>query len=232
MFTIDKFTAVILAAGRGTRMLPLSEAHPKPLQKVSGKNLIEWKLETLPGIVHEIVIVIGYQGDQIKQYFGDVWNGKRIRYVIQTELNGTAGALWAARGLLSGRFLVMMGDDLYAKEDVSSMFSHEFAVCAQEVTDREIGGEMILNDDEKFVSILEQKHHVEKGFVNTGLYMLDDRIFKYDPVPIGRGNIELGLPHTLAVLSKDIPVAVVKATRWFQISIPADLLRAEDEFIV
>lgn len=232
MFTVDKFTAVILAAGKGTRMLPLSETHPKPLQKVSGKNLIEWKLEALPGVVREIVIVIGYQGDQIKQYFGDVWNGKRIRYVVQEELNGTAGALWAARGLLSGRFLVLMGDDLYAKEDIASMFTHEFAVCVQEVTDREIGGEMILNADGTFVSILEQKHHVEKGLINTGLYMLDDRIFRYDPVPVGGGNTELGLPHTLAVLAQAIPVAVVKATRWFQISIPDDLSRAEEEFII
>jgi bifunctional UDP-N-acetylglucosamine pyrophosphorylase/glucosamine-1-phosphate N-acetyltransferase len=232
MFTVDKFTAVIFAAGRGTRMLPLSETRPKPLQEVSGKNLIEWKLEALPRIVHEIVIVIGYQGEQIKQHFGDVWNGRRIRYVVQTELNGTAGALWAARALLSGRFLVMMGDDLYGREDVSSMFTHEFAVCVQEVSDREIGGEMMLNPDGTFISILEQKHHVEKGLVNTGLYMLDDRIFNYEPVPIGGSNTELGLPHTLAVLAQTIPVSVVKATKWFQISTPADLERAEKEFVV
>jgi bifunctional UDP-N-acetylglucosamine pyrophosphorylase/glucosamine-1-phosphate N-acetyltransferase len=232
MFGTDKFTAVIFAAGKGTRMLPLTETCPKPLQKVSGKNLIEWKLEALPKIVHEIIIVIGYQGDQIKGHFGDVWNGMRIRYVVQTELNGTAGALWAARALLSGRFLVMMGDDLYVKKDVSSMFTHEFAVCVQEVSDREIGGEMLLNPDGTFASIFEQKHHVEKGLLNTGLYMLDDRIFNYNPVPIGGGNTELGLPHTLAVLGKDIPVAVVKATRWFQISTPDDLTRAEKEFIV
>jgi bifunctional UDP-N-acetylglucosamine pyrophosphorylase/glucosamine-1-phosphate N-acetyltransferase len=226
------FTVVIFAAGRGTRMFPLTETRPKPLQEISGKNLIEWKLEALPAIVHEIVIVIGYQGDQIKSHFGDAWNGKRIRYAVQTELNGTAGALWAARELLSGRFLAMMGDDLYAKEDISSMFNYEFAVCVQEVADREIGGEIILNPDGTFARILEQKHHVGKGLINTGMYMLDDRIFNYDPVTIGGSNTELGLPHTLAVLGKEIPVSIVKATKWFQISTPDDLLRAEKEFIV
>lgn len=232
MFTVDKFTVVIFAAGRGERMLPLTQTCPKPLQKVLGKNLIEWKLEALPSMVREIVIVIGYHGDQIKQYFGDVWNGKRIRYVAQAELNGTAGALWAARGLLSGRFLVMMGDDLYAKEDVASMFTHEFALCAQEVSDCDMGGEVMLNTDGTFVSILEPKHHVEKGWVNTGLYMLDERIFNYNPVFVGGSNIELGLPHTLAVLGKDIPVVVVRATRWFQITTADDLTRAEKEFII
>lgn len=232
MFTVDKFTGVIFAAGKGTRMLPLTETRPKPLQVVSGKNLLEWKLEALPGVVHEVVFVIGYQGDQIKSYFGDVWNGKRIRYVVQAELNGTAGALWAARGVLSGRFLVMMGDDLYGKADVASMFSYDFAVCVQEVTDREMGGEMILNPDGTFGGILEQKHYVKHGLVNTGMYMLDDRIFNYAPAPIGGSSTELGLPHTLAILAQDIPVAMHKATKWFQVTTPLDLFRAEKEFIV
>ena len=231
MFTIDKFTAVIFAAERPERMLPFGETRPKPLQEVSGKNLIEWKLEAIPRIVHEIVIVIGYQGDQIKKHFGDVWNGRRIRYAVQTELNGTAGALWAARNLLSGRFLVMMGENLYAKEDVYSMLDYEFAVCVQEVNDREIGGEIIFNPDGTYAGILEQKHYIERGFINTGMYMLNDKIFTYKPAPIDGTSTELGLPHTLAVLGKDIPVATVKATQWFQVTTPEDLVRAPREFI-
>ncbi len=228
----NTFTVVIFAAGKGTRMLPLTETRPKPLQTVLGKNLIEWKLEALPDTVQDIVLVIGYQGDQIKEYFGDAWNGKRIHYAVQTELNGTGGALWAARDLLSGRFLVMMGDDLYAKEDMAAMLTYEFAVCVQEVTDREIGGEMTLNTDGTFAGIFEQKHYVKQGLINTGMYMLDERIFNYEPTPIGGSSTELGLPHTLAVLAKNIPVHMVSTTKWFQVSTPDDLLRAEKEFIV
>src|SRR3989338_10703547 len=89
--------AVILAAGKGTRMLPLTETRPKPMQMVAGKNLIEWKLEALPDAVSDVIIVIGHQGELIKEYFGDSWKGRLIRYATQKELNGTAGALWAAR---------------------------------------------------------------------------------------------------------------------------------------
>jgi len=110
--------AVILAAGKGTRMLPLTETRPKPMQEVSGKNLIEWKLAALPEAIRDVVIVVGYQGEQIREFFGDMWHGRSIRYVVQEKLNGTAGALWSARNLLHGRFLVLMGDDLYAKEDI------------------------------------------------------------------------------------------------------------------
>jgi NDP-sugar pyrophosphorylase family protein len=102
---MDKLSAVVLCAGKGTRMLPLTEHHPKPLQEVLGKNLIEWKLEALPSEVADVILVIGHQGEQIQNFFGDEWKDKTIRYVVQKELNGTAGALLAAKPLLGERFL-------------------------------------------------------------------------------------------------------------------------------
>jgi bifunctional UDP-N-acetylglucosamine pyrophosphorylase/glucosamine-1-phosphate N-acetyltransferase len=221
-------TAVILAAGKGTRMLPLTLNTPKPMLKVGNKNLIELKLEALPDAVTDIIIVIGYLGEQIQDYFGTTWSGKAVRYVSQNELNGTAGAIWAAKDLLEDRFMVMMGDDLYAKEDVSQMLQYEFAICVKEISNREIGGEMILNAEGGFVAIKEAKHFVEQGLMNTGLYMLDRRIFNYSPVAIGGTSTELGLPHTLVSLAKDIHVDIVRASKWMQITAPEDLRTAED----
>ncbi len=103
--------AVILAAGKGTRMLPLTLTRPKPLQEVLGKNLLEWKLSALPDSITEVIFIIGYQGEQIRAFFGDRWEGRAIFYAEQQELNGSAGALLCAKDLLRGRFLVMMGDD-------------------------------------------------------------------------------------------------------------------------
>ena len=197
------------------------------MQMVSGKNLIEWKLEALPEMIADIIIVIGYQGEQVREYFGDTWGGKSIRYVVQNELNGTAGALWAARGLLREKFLVMMGDDLYGKEDLLRMLEHDWAIGAKEIVRKEVGGEMIVNQDGTWGGINEQKHFVEHGFMNTGLYMLSRKLFEYDPVPISDSSLEFGLPHTLVILAKDIPVAMVKATKWLQVTTPEDLVRAE-----
>jgi bifunctional UDP-N-acetylglucosamine pyrophosphorylase/glucosamine-1-phosphate N-acetyltransferase len=220
--------AVILAAGKGTRMLPLTETRPKPMQEVLGKNLIEWKLEALPETVCEVVIVIGYQGDQIKGYFGDSWKEKPIRYVVQEELNGTAGALWAARDLLRGRFLVMMGDDLYAKEDIVAICTQEFAVGVQKIVGKEIGGEMIANADGDFAGIIEEKHYIEDGLQNVGLYILDERIFDYPLTPIGGSSTEFGLPHTLIALAKTFPIHMLLVTKWLQVTTPDDLVRAEE----
>lgn len=223
----ENIQAVILAAGKGTRMLPLTETCPKPLQMVSGKNLMEWKLEALPDGIEEVIVVIGYQGEQIQEYFGDIWRKKNIRYVTQHELNGTAGALWAAQELLQKKFLVMMGDDLYGKEDILHMLEHDWAIGAQAITKREIGGEILANSDGMFVGIHEPKHFVEQGFMNTGLYMLSPRLFEYDPVSLGRSPVEYGLPQTLALLAKKIPVAMVPATKWLQVTTPEDLQKAE-----
>ncbi len=215
--------AVILAAGKGTRMLPLTRTKPKPLQEVLGKTLVEWKLEVIPPSITEVILIVGHQGEKIREYFGDVWKGKVIRYAEQKELDGSAGALLSATDLLHGRFLVMMGDDLYVKEDVERLFSHDLAVLVQEVENKEMGGEMLANPDGMFSSIHEAKHLVVRGLVNTGLYMLDMRYFEYPPVPIGGSSTEFGLPHTLAIMAKEVPVHMVSATAWMQVSTPEDL---------
>jgi NDP-sugar pyrophosphorylase family protein len=208
-------------------MLPLTENRPKPLQTVLDGNLIEWKLRALPEAILDVILVIGYQGGQIRAHFGDSWEGKSIRYAEQSELNGTAGALMAARELVPERFLVLMGDDLYAKDDIKHMLEHEWAVCVKEVHGKEMGGEMMGNTDGTFAFINEERHFVEHGLVNTGMYMLKKKIFEHPLVPVGGSSTEFGLPHTLAALAKEIPVQMIRATKWMQITSPEDLARAE-----
>lgn len=110
--------AVILAAGVGIRMRPLTETVPKPLLKVAGKPLIEYTLAALPNEIDEVIIVIGYLGEQIIKHFGESFDGKKIRYVKQKNLEGTARALFEAREFITDRFLVLMSDDIYSKNDI------------------------------------------------------------------------------------------------------------------
>ena len=75
--------AVILAAGEGRRLRPLTLEIPKPLVKVNGKSLLERNMDHLDGLVDEIVLVIGYKGDMIKEKFGDHYGRmKLIRFLI------------------------------------------------------------------------------------------------------------------------------------------------------
>ncbi len=226
-YVINKAQAVILAAGKGTRMLPLTEKCPKPLLQVLGKNLIEWKLEALPDEVSDVVIIVGHQGELVRKFFGDTWKGRDIRYAEQKEINGTAGALLAAKDLLGERFLVMMGDDLYAREDVERLLTLTWGACVTEVENCEMKGEMLVDAKGNFIQINEEVHYVKHGFANIGLYMLRKEILEIPPVPIGGSSTEFGLPHTLALIAAREPVPLITTTRWMQITTPADLRLAE-----
>src|SRR3989344_5309327 len=116
--------AVILAAGRGTRMNHLTENTPKPMLNVGKMNLIEWKIDALPNEVDEVIVIVGYLGDQIKAHFGENFGDKKMIYTEQKELNGTGGALFLAKDFIKGKFLVMMGDDLYSKEYIEGMIKN------------------------------------------------------------------------------------------------------------
>jgi bifunctional UDP-N-acetylglucosamine pyrophosphorylase/glucosamine-1-phosphate N-acetyltransferase len=163
-----------------------------------------------------------------REHFGDEWKGRPVRYVLQESLTGTAGALYAAKDVLPERFIVMMGDDLYHPSDIAALLRHDFAMVAMPVEEREMGGEILRDNAKRFSRMRKEHHYVARGLANTGLYALDRRIFDYDPVPIGGSSSEFGLPHTLALLAHDIPVAILTATKWMQITAPEDLDRAKD----
>lgn len=221
--------AVILAAGRGTRMKELTASVPKPMLTVLGRTLIEHKLEALPSEVTEVILVIGYQGDSIKQKFGTSYNGRAIRYVEQETLDGTAGALWKAQPLLSERFVVMMGDDLYAKEDIATcLASPDWSVLVQSTDTMAAGGRMVTDEHGVLVAIEEGDHTGTPGRMNTNMLVLDPRIFSYPLVPKSEGSEEYGLPQTVLNASKaaGIPLVAVEATWWIQITAPEDLTKA------
>jgi len=95
--------AVILAAGEGIRMRPLTINTPKPLLKIIGKPILEHIIDSFPNEIDEIIIVVGYLKDQIKNYFGSNWKSRKINYIFQKDKKGTAHALWLCRPLLKKR---------------------------------------------------------------------------------------------------------------------------------
>lgn len=222
--------AVILAAGKGTRMGTLTETLPKPMLSVCGKTLLEHKFDALPEGVSEIIIIIGYLGHTIRERFGDTYKGKKITYVEQTELNGTGGALLVAKDLLHDRFVVMMGDDIYAKEDIAKcMETPGWSLLLEDMENMAMGGKMLVNEKGEVVGIEEGDHRGTPGLFNTNLMVLDSRIFEYPMVPKTAGSHEFGLPHNLinASLVGGIPVKAILSTSWIQVTGPADIERAE-----
>ena len=112
---------VILAGGEGERMRPLTFHVPKPLIKIAGKTLIEHNLDNLPFKPTEIIFIVGYLKEQIINYFGSVYKGTPVRYIPQRKPLGTGHAISIASQFLGSDFLVLMGDDIYGKDDLSAI---------------------------------------------------------------------------------------------------------------
>lgn len=222
--------AVILAAGKGVRMLPLTHERPKPLVEVAGKTLLEHKFDILPPGIEEVILIIGYQGNLIKEQFGSSYKDIPIRYIVQEELNGTMGALALAKPYLEDRFVVMMGDDIYSREDLEQcLASDSWAVLVEKTEHMAAGGKLVTNDEGEVVAIEEGDHRGEPGFMNTNMFVLDSRIFEYPMVPKASGSEEYGLPQTALAASKqfNIPLQAVMATNWIQITAVEDIAKAE-----
>jgi NDP-sugar pyrophosphorylase family protein len=149
-----------------------------------------------------------------------------VTYVEQTDLNGTAGALWAAREKLRDRFIVMMGDDLYGTDDIHAILGYEWAIGGFPAHAREVTGGITMGENSAFVAIKEDKHFVEDGYISTNLFSLKKEIFTYEPVLVP-GRTEFGLPHTVLAVAQHTFVPIVPVTQWFQITTPEDLVRAE-----
>jgi NDP-sugar pyrophosphorylase family protein len=106
--------AVILAGGLGTRLGSITEQMPKPMVLIGGRPYLEYQLRLLAQqSIADIVLLTGYLGEQIEEYFGDGSGmGLRIRYSPEEKPLGTGGALRLARELLADSFLVIYGDSL------------------------------------------------------------------------------------------------------------------------
>jgi NDP-sugar pyrophosphorylase family protein len=220
--------AVLFAAGRGSRMGALTDTIPKPMLEVAGKPLLQHKIEALPASVDEVIIVVGYHGHVVQQYFGGEFNDRRIFYVEQENpTGGTAEALWKAKEILRGEFLVMNGDNIYSKEDMQALIdTPDWAAAVQEMDAIATARTVIENGLVK--DIVENSGHTgEKGYANIGLYKLDTRIFNYTPVPKAPGSTELGLPQTMLTAAHDINIHAVPATFWFEIKSPDSLEKAQ-----
>ncbi len=222
--------AVILAAGKGTRMGELTKTTPKHLLSIHGKNLIEYKLDVLPDEIDEVIIIIHYLGDMIRNYFGskygDVYNGKKITY-FDCETHGSGYAVWQAKDLLTERFMVLNGDDLYARKDIEECLKHPQSILLYKSPKPISGGKVTVDENGYIEDIVEGPH--EAGTVTAaGLYVLKPDVFNLPLVPAAKGKSEFGLPQTLLQL-KDEKLFALYATTWFQGNSPGDLEISEED---
>ena len=175
--------AVVLAAGEGTRMRPLTANLPKPLLPVAGKPFLRHTLEALRAAgVSQLTILIGWQGHRIRESFGDGSAlGLSIAYEEQGERLGTAHAIGFMRAHVDDPFLSVNGDVVVSGQALSELLGFHGKVRAPVMALAEVPNPaafgVVEMKDEKIAAIEEKPRHPKSHLINAGIYVFDEDIF-------------------------------------------------------
>ncbi len=218
--------AVILAAGEGTRMRPLTESTPKPLLVVAGKPILNYIFEALSGEVDEVVLVVRYLGEQIRAHCGDSFYGRRIVYA-EGSPRGTAYSFLAAKPHLApGRFLFFYGDELPSARDVASCLAHPASILCWEALDPWNHGVAVLAEDGTIKEMVEKPKQPPSNLITGGVMVLNHAIFDADPLV--RVGSEIYFTDMVNQFAQHNPLhAVVSERKIGGISAPDDIARVE-----
>ncbi|MFB6200224.1 MAG: sugar phosphate nucleotidyltransferase [Candidatus Nanohaloarchaea archaeon] len=218
--------AVILAAGKGTRMRPLTEDTPKPLLKVAGKPIIRHNIELIREEADEVIIVAGYKLKQFKNYFS---GEEDVKIVEQEEALGTAHAALQAKEFIDRKAVIMNGDDIYGEKALKAA-NHDSAVLYRKVDDPRKYG-VFETEDGKAIDIEEKPEKPPSDRANIGFYVVKKRFFDLleEVEKSERGEYEI--TDALAEYLSETDVKLEKAERWLPCSYPWQLLEANKELL-
>src|SRR6056297_2869588 len=163
--------AVVVAAGRGTRMGPLTDERPKPLLPIAGTPIVEHVLDTAAPYVDGFVVVVGYRAAQVKRQIGGTHRGIPVTYAEQAEQLGTAHAVAQAQPHVDEEFLVLNGDVHVTEQLVA-------ALAVQPVKNPRAYGVVEL-DGERVTRIVEKPDDPPSNLANLGSYRLTPNVFEY-----------------------------------------------------
>ncbi|WP_148414075.1 bifunctional sugar-1-phosphate nucleotidylyltransferase/acetyltransferase [Haloferax sp. KTX1] len=219
--------AILLAAGRGTRMRPLSNEVPKPMLTVAGQPIVGHTAEAaVKAGADELVMVVGYGQETVREYFGSSYRGVPVSYVEQDEQQGTADAVRAAEEYIDGAFAVLYGDNLYDPEGIDSLFDAAPSIASIRVPNP--GNYGVLNvADGAVAEIVEKPDAPRNDLVNAGAYVFPAEARDMLDVPLSeRGEREL--TDVLDRVIDQFNVSPVTLDRWMDVGRPWELLEANE----
>ncbi|MCD2200477.1 NTP transferase domain-containing protein [Halobacterium sp. KA-4] len=230
--------AVILAAGEGTRLRPLTLARPKPMLPVANQPLLEHVVDAVREAgINEVVFVVGYERERIQSYFGDGddW-GIDIEYAVQEKQLGTGHALLQAEPYVDGEFVALNGDRILDPSAVSKVVdahrdrSHSVMAVTRVEEPTNYG---VVEFDGRQVTSIEEKpptHAVSADTINAGVYALEESIF--DDLRSSETDGELAITTTLREYAARGDLTAVRFDGlWLDVSYLWDLVTVNAQVI-
>jgi len=220
--------AFILAAGKGTRMRPLTSKTPKPLLPVAGKPILQHTIDVLEKRLDEIIILVGWQAKRLKDELQS--DEADLKYVRQDKLLGTADAIYNANKYIDGNFICMNGD-VIVDEDTLNDFIDYFkkentSVMGLAEVENPSSFGVVKKEGDIVKDIIEKPEKPPSNLVNAGLYGFTKDIFKAieETEKSPRGEYEI--TDSLKILMNDSKLKGfdIAPNKWFELSRPWELL--------
>src|SRR5512136_498528 len=197
--------AIILAAGEGVRVRPLTRSRPKAMIPVANRPIIEYVIDALlKNGIRDIVVVVGYRKEQVIRFLNGL--GEPIDVVVQEKQLGTAHALQCAESKIDGDFLVLPGDNYIDPQSIARIRNIPNAILVKEHPNPSNFGVVLLNNG-LVTDIVEKPEHSPSFIVSTGIYSLKKNFFSCI-----RGN---DIPDAIpALLESGEQIRAIPADDW------------------
>ncbi len=203
--------AVVLAAGKGTRLRPLTEDKPKGMVEVDDKPILTHCFEQVVELgANKLIVVVGYMKEKIIDHYGDEFEGTPITYAHQREQLGLADALLTVEDNVDGDFMLMLGDNIFDAnlQDVIRRHQEDRAdavFLTEKVPWEEASRYGVCNTNAygEITEVVEKPDEPESNLVMTGFYTFTPAIFHACKLvqPSDRGEYELSEAVDLLIRS-------------------------------
>ena len=169
--------AIILAAGEGTRVRPLTRNRPKAMIPVANRPIIEYVIDAiLKNGIRDIVVVVGYRKEQVARFLNGL--NVPIEVVVQEKQLGTAHALQCAESKIKGDFLVLPGDNYIDPQSIARIKNTSNAMLVKDHPNPSNFG-VVLTNNGLVTEIVEKPEHAPSFLVSTGIFSLKQSFFSF-----------------------------------------------------
>jgi bifunctional UDP-N-acetylglucosamine pyrophosphorylase/glucosamine-1-phosphate N-acetyltransferase len=222
---------VILAAGEGKRIHPLTFTRPKVMLPIANKPIIEWNLlNAINAGLKEFVFVVGYKSEMVRNYFGNGEKYKvKIEYINQGEPQGTAHAIGVVEKFVDD-FIVLCGDTIFGENDIKNILKKKNSVGLFKVEFPQEYG-IVETKNDKFVKIYEKMDKPFTDVINAGVYHFDKKVFDFIKKTGKSVRGEYEITDTINMMAEKFDISSVILKEWRDVVYPWHLLDANEEVL-
>ena len=237
-----KLKAIILSAGEGSRMRPLTLTKPKTMLPVAGKPIIQYNIESLrDNGINDILLIVRYKEEIVRNYFGDGSDfGVNISYKTQKDFLGTANAISYGEDFIDDSIIVLNGDIILDDEIIHEIIkkynylSPDTLMLLTEVEDPSAFGVVeIENGNIKNIVEKPKREEAPSNLVNAGIYIFNKDIFdKIRETEISeRGEYEITDSVSLQIEDNKTVIGHKTSKDWIDVGRPWELIEVNEELI-